>query len=190
MRTPGWSHLVRILPRLRAGTLLLLLPFLGCTGLPEGVRPVGSFQAERYLGRWYEIARLDHGFERGLIRVTADYSLRPDGGLRVVNAGQDARTGKWKRAEGKAYFVQDPREGWLKVSFFGPFYASYVVFELDPEYRYALVAGPDRSYLWLLSRTPALEPARVASLLARAEALGFDTHRVLRVDQTPAGVAP
>ena len=117
----------------------------GCVGMPSGVQPVSGFQAERYLGTWYEIARLDHSFERGMSRVTAEYRKRDDGGLEVINRGYLADSKTWKEARGKAYFVDSPDLGYLKVSFFGPFYGSYVVFELDQQdYRYALVSGPDR----------------------------------------------
>ena len=96
--------------------------------MPERVTPVESFELNRYLGKWYEIARLDHSFERGLERVTAEYSLRDDGGISVVNRGYSIEDDEWKVAEGKAYFVNDKNLGYLKVSFFGPFYGSYVVF--------------------------------------------------------------
>jgi len=154
----------------------------GCVGIPEGVRPVTDFDLGRYLGRWYEIARLDHGFERGLSRVTADYSLREDGGVRVLNRGYSEEKKKWKEAEGRAYFVDGPDHGYLKVSFFGPFFGSYVVFELDHEnYQYALVCGPNRSYLWLLARTPEIEPVLKDRLVARAAALGFETDGLIFV---------
>ena len=127
----------------------------GCLGMPEGVKPVGEFELDRYLGKWYEIARLDHSFERGLEKVTAEYSLRDDGGVKVINRGYSARKGEWKEAEGKAFLVEDASTGYLKVSFFGPFYGSYVIFELERAgYQYAFVSGPDESYLWLLARTP------------------------------------
>jgi len=166
---------------------LLMLPILflaGCVGIPENVKPVDHFSLERYLGKWYEIARLDHSFERGLTRVTADYRLRDDGGVRVLNRGYSAQEDKWKEAEGKAYFVNRPDQGYLKVSFFGPFYASYIVFELDHEnYRYALVCGPDKSYLWILSRTPEMDQEVKDKLVARAAAAGFDTNKLIFVDQ-------
>lgn len=161
--------------------LALLLP--GCLGMPETVRPVGDFQLERYLGTWYEIARLDHSFERGLSRVTAEYSLRDDGGVRVLNRGYSTQEGTWKEAQGKAYFVQDPATGFLKVSFFGPFYGSYVIFELDHEhYRYAVISGPDRSYLWILAREPVLDQTLLTELVARAAARGFDTNALIFVN--------
>jgi len=155
-----------------------------CVGIPENLKPVDAFEADRYLGTWYEIARLDHAFERGLTRVTATYSFRADGGLKVVNRGWSARDQAWKTATGKAFFVQGPARGYLKVSFFGPFYGSYVIFGLDKAgYQYALVAGPDKSYLWLLSRTPAMDPARQRELITLAQSLGFDTGRLVLVEQ-------
>jgi apolipoprotein D and lipocalin family protein len=119
-------------------------------------------------------------------RVTAEYRQRDDGGLEVLNRGYLADRKTWKEARGKAYFVQSPDIGYLKVSFFGPFYGSYVVFELDKQdYRYALVAGPDRSYLWLLARSPTLDAATRDRLVARAAAAGFDTSKLIFVDQSP-----
>jgi apolipoprotein D and lipocalin family protein len=168
-----------------AGLCLALLA--GCTGVPKGVAPVGGFELERYLGKWYEIARLDHRFERGLSRVSAEYLRREDGGVDVINRGYDAKADLWKQADGRAYFVDDPAVGHLKVSFFGPFYSSYVIFELDREnYRYAFVSGPDTDYLWLLARTPQVEPALYERFIQRATELGFDTAGLIRVEQTPA----
>jgi apolipoprotein D and lipocalin family protein len=157
---------------------------MGCVGVPENIKPVESFEANRYLGKWYEIARLDHSFERGLTKVTATYSQREGGGLQVVNQGWSAKYRTWKSATGKAFFVQDPGRGYLKVSFFGPFYGSYIVFDLDRAgYQYALVAGPDKSYLWLLSRTPTMNPDKQRELIAKAKALGFDTTKLVFVEQ-------
>lgn len=159
---------------------------LGCTGAPEGVSPITGFELQRYLGTWYEIARLDHSFERGLTRVTANYSMRPDGGVRVINRGFDAASGEWDEAIGKAYFVGNSDVGQLKVSFFGPFYGGYNIIELDKEaYQFSLVAGPDRDYLWLLSRTPQMDPASVERLVAIAADLGFPTDDLIFVDQLP-----
>lgn len=167
--------------------LSLFLFLAGCVGIPENVTPVDHFNAERYLGTWYEIARLDHSFERGLIRVTATYSPRDDGGIRVLNRGYSEKEGVWKESEGRAYFVQGSDRGYLKVSFFGPFYGSYIVFELDQaNYQYAVVSGPDKSYLWILARTPQMENALRDSLVAKAAALGFDTSKLNFVDQRSA----
>lgn len=161
----------------------LLLLLMGCVGIPEGVKPVTDFNVKRYLGKWYEIARLDHSFERGLSRVTAEYSLREDGGVGVLNRGYSAKEDSWKEAEGKAYFVKGSDQGYLKVSFFGPFYGAYIVFDLDHEhYQYALVCGPDKSYLWILARKPKLDQHLKDSLTAKAKASGFDTSRLIFVD--------
>ena len=156
-----------------------------CTGIPEGVEPVSDFELNRYLGKWYEIARLDHSFERDLSRVTADYSLREDGGVRVLNRGFDEEKSEWQEAEGKAYFVGAPNLGHLKVSFFGPFYGSYIIFELDDDYRYAMVSGPNKSYLWLLSRTPNVSDEVKSRFIQRAGELGFDSGALIFVDQQP-----
>ena len=163
--------------------LILLAVFIaGCTGIPEGVKPVDNFKLEKYLGKWYEIARLDHSFEEGLTRVTANYSLREDGGLTVINRGYSAKENKWKEAEGKAYFVKGSDQGYLKVSFFGPFYGAYIVFELDHEnYQYSLVSGPDKSYLWLLARGPEIREEIKDILIEKAKVLGFDTAKLVYV---------
>jgi len=152
-------------------------------GIPENVSPVDGFRLEKYLGTWYEIARLDHSFERGLSRVTANYSLRDDGGVRVLNRGYSEKEKRWQEAEGKAYFAQRPDQGYLKVSFFGPFYGSYIVFELDHEnYQYSLVSGPDKSYLWILARSPELNKDLKDRLVAAAAERGFDTGKLIFVE--------
>ncbi len=163
--------------------LFLVCLLTGCVGIPENVKPVDNFKLEKYLGKWYEIARLDHSFERDLSRVTAEYGMRPDGAVKVVNRGYSAKENKWKEAEGKAYFVQRPDQGYLKVSFFGPFYGSYVVFALDHEnYQYALVCGPDKSYLWLLARSQTMNEDIRNDLIAKAKTAGFDTGKLVFVN--------
>jgi len=157
---------------------ILALVLTACTQLPEGITPVQGFEVKRYLGQWHEVARLDHRFERGLTRVTATYSLRPDGSLKVLNRGWDAARGTWKEAEGRAVFLGTTTEGRLKVSFFGPFYGAYTIIALDPD-RYSMVCGPDRSYFWILSRQPRLDPQTLEQLLARARALGFATDKLI-----------
>ena len=155
-----------------------------CTGMPAGVAPVKDFELNRYLGKWYEVARLDHSFEKGLEQVSAEYSLNPNGSVKVVNRGYSTTKNKWSEAVGKAKFVQDPATGYLKVSFFGPFYGSYVVFDLDKEgYEYAFVSGPDLSYLWLLSRNKTVSSEVKASFLKQAKAIGFDTSKLIFVKQ-------
>ena len=158
----------------------------GCTGIPDGIEPVDNFELEPYLGTWYEIARLDHSFERGLSNVTANYSLRDDGGVAVLNRGYRAGKDEWDEAQGKAYFIGDPGIGRLKVSFFGPFYGAYNIFELGDNYEYSLVAGPDRSYLWILAREARLPQAMLDELLSKAEAAGYDTSQLILVEHDRA----
>ncbi len=158
------------------------LVLIGCVGIPQNVTPVSNFVLEKYLGKWYEIARLDHSFERGLTHVTAEYSLRKDGGVRVVNRGYSEKDAKWKEAEGKAKFVKQPDQGYLKVSFFGPFYGSYIIFDLDHErYQYSLVCSSDKSYLWILARSPEIDDDLKKVLIGRAATLGFDTNKLIFV---------
>lgn len=153
-----------------------------CTSIPDGIKPVDNFELDRYLGTWYEIARLDHKFERGLDHVTAHYEMREDGGVSVTNRGYNAEVNEWEQADGKAYFVGDPQTGHLKVSFFGPFYASYVIFDLDSEgYQYALVTGPNRDYFWILSRQKQLPQAILNALVEKAKTNGFATEELIYV---------
>lgn len=152
---------------------------------PNGVTVVQNFDTQRYLGKWYEIARFDHAFESGLEKVTATYSLRDDGGLNVINRGYNPDRDMWQQSTGEAYFIGDPKTAALKVSFFGPFYGGYNIIALDDDYRYALVCGPDRDYLWLLSRTPTL-PAKVKQqMLDIAARQGFAVEKLLWIKQAP-----
>jgi len=165
------------------GYILVVFVLTGCLGMPEKVTPVENFELNRYLGKWYEIARLDHSFERGLERVSAEYSMRDDGGVSVVNRGYSSEDNEWRVAEGKAYFVDGVKKGYLKVSFFGPFYGSYVVFELDHDgYEYAFISGPDTSYLWLLSRTPKPDQEIIERFKRKSTELGFDTRKLIFVN--------
>jgi apolipoprotein D and lipocalin family protein len=156
-----------------------------CTGMPDKIKPVQPFELQRYLGTWYEIARLDHSFERGLSHVTANYSMREDGGVKVINRGYSEENKKWKSAEGKAYFVDKTDTAYLKVSFFGPFYGSYVVFGLEKEnYHYALISGPDKDYFWILARQPQIDPALLQTLIEKAKSLGFATDKLIMVNHS------
>lgn len=150
---------------------------------PKGVTPVTGFDAGRYLGKWYEIARLENRFERGLERVTATYGKRTDDGISVLNRGYNPQTQKWQESEGKAYFIGDPATAALKVSFFGPFYGGYNVIRLDENYQYALVSGPNRDYLWILSRTPTIPDAVKQDYVDTARKLGFRVDQLLWVKQ-------
>jgi apolipoprotein D and lipocalin family protein len=167
-------------------TILLFFASLwlgGCMGMPASVAPVNDFELDKYLGKWYEIARLDHSFERGLDQVTAEYSLRDGGGVHVKNRGFSREKKQWREAEGKAFLVGPSDQGYLKVSFFGPFYGSYVVFELDRDaYQYAFVCGPNTSYLWLLSRTPTVAPEVMSHFIDKADELGFAAEKLIHVN--------
>ena len=161
----------------------MLFFFAGCAGIPENISPVTDFDVDRYLGTWYEIARLDHSFERGLEKVTADYSYRDDKGIKVVNRGFDPERNEWKEATGKAYLINGPDIGRLKVSFFGPFYGAYNIIDLDKEnYSYSMVCGPTKKYLWILARTPFLEESIKDRLIKKAGSLGFDTEGLIHVN--------
>jgi len=162
--------------------VLISFGIAGCVGAPEGIKPVDGFEVDRYLGKWYEIARLDHSFERGLSNVTATYAKREDGGLAVLNRGFDAQKGGWREARGRAYFLGDTQTASLKVTFFWPFYGGYHVIALDREgYRHALVAGPSRDYLWILARDKRLPEATLGRLLAVARRNGFDASALIFV---------
>lgn len=165
--------------------LLSTLLLTACSTMPpEGVRPVTPFDINRYLGQWYEIARLDHSFERGMSDVNAVYALQDDGSVKVINRGYDTQRQAWKEAIGRALFIGDENTGSLKVSFFGPFYGGYHVIALDQQnYRWSLVAGPDRDYLWILARDRTLAADVRQQLLAKAQALGFATDKLIWVDQ-------
>ena len=168
-----------VMKSLWIGAVVLLA---GCSGIPKGLHPVTGFDAEKYLGHWYEIARLDHSFERGLTDVMADYRKLPDGRMEVINRGFDAKKNKWNVAKGIARFQGKPDIASLEVSFFWPFYGAYNVLVLDPQYRYAMVAGPNRNYLWILARDPQLGQAILSSLVRRAGELGFATDGLIYVE--------
>jgi len=153
----------------------------GCTGVPDGLTPVKDFDIDKYLGHWIEVARLDNNFERGLTDVSADYRKLPDGRIEVTNRGYDIKNGKWKESKGVARFQGKRNVGSLEVSFFWPFYGSYNILVLDPQYRYALVAGPNRDYLWILSRTQKMDSTTLALLVGRAREYGFDVDRLIFV---------
>ncbi|MGC3944689.1 MAG: lipocalin family protein [Chryseolinea sp.] len=148
---------------------------------PRGTKPVTPFDKDKYLGKWYEIARLDYFFERNLDNVTANYSVNPDGTIKVVNRGFDVLKNEWKESIGKAKFALDPNVGKLKVSFFGPFYAGYNVIAVDELYQYALVAGRNLNYLWILSREPFI-PERISTwFLQEASQLGYEVKNLIWV---------
>jgi apolipoprotein D and lipocalin family protein len=162
-----------------------LLALTACAGNPVNAVPVSAFETDRYLGTWYEVARLDHTFERGLSNVTANYTKREDGKITVLNRGYNEKKGEFEDAKGKAKYANDPSIGHLKVSFFGPFYGDYIIFDLErTDYTTAYVSGGKDNYLWLLSRTPTVSAATRAGFLSKSQALGYDTDSLIWVDQT------
>ena len=166
---------------MRARLLALAALLTGaCTGAPAGIEPVTGFEPTRYLGTWYEIARLDHSFERGLTNVTATYGEEGDG-VWVLNRGWDPEDCEWSSVEGTARFLDGPGTASLAVTFFWPIEGGYHVFMLDEGYEHAVVSGPTRDYLWLLAREPRPEPATVARMIAAASEAGFATDALIRV---------
>lgn len=152
-----------------------------CVSIPKNVKPVKPFKAEKYLGTWYEIARLDMRFERNLNNVTATYSMNENGTIKVDNKGYDYVKKEWKQSVGKAKFLKEKDLGSLKVSFFGPFYAGYNVVALDENYQYALVAGSNEKYLWILSRTKTIPDNIKEEYLKIAKSIGYKTDSLLWV---------
>jgi apolipoprotein D and lipocalin family protein len=163
--------------------ILGILTFNSCYTIPRGVTAVKPFDKERYLGKWYEIARMDFRFERNLNNTTANYSVNTDGSIKVENRGFNYKTKQWSKAIGKAKFVGDQHIAMLKVSFFGPFYAGYNVIALDKEYKYALVAGQNLKYLWILSRETTIPDDVKQSYLKIAENIGYKTSLLLWIEQ-------
>ncbi|PSU97117.1 lipocalin [Photobacterium kishitanii] len=165
-------------------SISLLSMISGCTtGKPNNVEPITNFDVNRYLGQWYEIARLDHSFERGLAQVTATYSLNTDETINVINRGFDSANQQWQQAQGKAKFVEQPNIGYLKVSFFGPFYGSYIIFALENDYSAALVSSYNYDYLWILARKKNISPKLLAHYLTLAKQAGFDTDKFIYPQQ-------
>lgn len=183
--TPSTSRPAWVLPTagqaglaVGAAAAALLWKGLRNPPIPPTVEPVRGWDIQRYMGRWYEVARIDHSFEKGLERTQAEYTQLPDGTVHVLNRGYDARHRRWKSSEGKARTVHGPDVAALKVSFFGPFYGGYNVVALDAEYRWAMVVGSDLRYFWILSRTPELADGVAARLLAQARLLGVPVDKV------------
>ena len=163
-------------------SLIILITMLGiysCATIPKNAKAVKPFDKEKYLGKWYEIARFDFKFERHLNNTTAEYSLNNNGSIRVNNKGYNTQKNEWKQAIGKAKFVGDEHTAMLKVSFFGPFYSGYNVLAIDDNYKYALVAGASLKYLWILSREPSIPEDIKTKYLTLAKKIGFETSNLL-----------
>ena len=160
---------------------IALIHLSACVSIPDGAVAVSPFDQQKYLGKWYEIARLDFKYERNLNNVTANYSLNDDGSIKVDNKGYNYVEKEWKQSIGKAKPVGEPTVGRLKVSFFGPFYSGYNIIALDKHYQYALVAGDDLKNLWILSRTTAIPLGIKKNYLQKAKDIGFDTNALIWV---------
>lgn len=170
---------------MRKCLLLALLPLflVGCASTRD-LEVVENFDADRYMGVWYETARFPHRFEKGMSAVSATYSINDDGTINVLNKGYVDAKEEWKDIEGVAKFKGDPDVGWLKVSFFKPFYASYKIVHLNEAYTRAIVTGPSYGYLWILSRDAEIPQSERDELVAKAKAMGFDVDTLIFVDQS------
>lgn len=161
-----------------------LLVLNSCSvGIPDKATAVQNFDSDKYLGKWYEIARFDYRFEKNLNQVTANYSKNPDGTIKVDNKGYDYVKKEWKQSIGEARFVNSENEARLKVSFFKPFWAGYNVIELDDDYKYALVVGNNLKYLWILSREKTIPDHVKNKYLEKAKEIGYNTGELIWVEQ-------
>ncbi len=168
--------------RLPTGALLTMAMVLSCSSIPKGVEAVKPFDVNKYLGKWYEIARIDFKYERNLNNTTAEYSLNENGTIMVDNRGYNTKKEEWQQAIGKAKFTGDDNTAMLKVSFFGPFYSGYNVIAIDQEYRYALVAGKSFKYLWILARETGIPDEVRQKYLKIAEDYGYNTSELLWIE--------
>ena len=166
------------------GIVVLVFGLFGCASIPKNTEAVKNFDADKYLGKWYEIARFDFRFEKNLNNTTAEYSKNDDGTIKVLNKGYNYVKNEWSSAEGKAKFVKDTQIAQLKVSFFGPFYSGYNVIALDENYQYALVAGKNLKYLWILSRTPTIPLDIKEEYIQKAKEIGFKIEEMIWVEHS------
>lgn len=162
--------------------VLGLIIFNSCSvGLPENAVAVQNFNSDKYLGKWYEIARFDYKFEKDMDNVTATYSINKNGNINVQNRGYNYVKKEWKESVGEAKFVNKKTEAQLKVSFFKPIWAGYNVIDIDEDYQYALVVGSSLKYMWILSRTPEIPETTKLRFLAKAQKLGYNTDDLIWV---------
>ncbi len=161
-----------------AGAAAVAYSLLPKQHIPEGAVAVQPFDKYRYLGKWYEIARLPNRIEKNIRHVTEDYSLNDDGSIRVVTKGYNIKKNEWIDASGTIKFVGDEDVAMLKVSYFGPFYASYNVLDIDATYNYALVSSNDLEHLWILSRQMSMPDDVRARFLNIAKSIGFETEKL------------
>ena len=160
----------------------LVPSMMGYASVPNGVSPVDSFDLSKYLGTWYEIARIDFRHEKNLDNTKVMYSINYDGEIKVLNSGVNTITGEYSEAIGRVKVVSDNGSAMMKVSFWGPFYSGYNVIALDKDYKYALVAGDSHKYLWMLSREKTIPIAVINDYLKVAKQAGYDTRKLLWVN--------
>jgi apolipoprotein D and lipocalin family protein len=161
--------------------IFIIFSIFSCNLISDEIQPVGNFNISQYLGKWYEIARLDHWFERDMAQVSASYSMEKDGSIIVINRGIK-KSDKQKVAHGKARLVKNKDQGYLEVSFFWPFSTPYIIFELDENYQYAYVTSDSKSYLWLLARNPCVPQKLKDDFEKKTYSLGFDISELIYVD--------
>lgn len=152
-----------------------------CAAIPKNAKAVKDFDVQKYLGTWYEVARFDFYFEKNLNNTSAQYSLDKKGNVIVLNSGYNFVKNEWRKADGLAKFRGNKDVAELKVSFFGPFYSGYNVVVLDKSYQYALIAGKNLDYLWVLSRTKTIPENIKTEYLKIAEEIGYDTSKLIWV---------
>ncbi len=160
----------------------MLFLIQSCASIPENAQPVTDFDAKKYLGAWFEIARFDYRFEKNLSNVIAQYSLNEDQSIKVFNSGYNFKKEEWQSATGSAKFRGDENVAALKVTFFKPFYSGYNVVAIDKDYKYALVAGRSLEYLWILSREKTMPEEVKTSYVKLAEEIGYDTSQLIWVE--------
>jgi apolipoprotein D and lipocalin family protein len=175
-----------IAPVLLGAGVAYVLYSCGVSTIPKKATAVTNFDKARYLGKWYEVARLDYKYEKDMDNVTANYSLNDNGTIKVANKGYNVKKDEWEQSIGKAKFVKKDDVGMLRVSFFGPFYSGYNVIAIDPDYKYALVAGESLKCLWILSRETTI-PAHIhAEYLKKAQEIGYDISALIWVKHDKA----
>ena len=177
------NQFIKIAIPVSLGILGLVILNACSAGIPKGANAVQNFESEKYLGKWYEIGRFDFKFEKNMNQVTANYSKNSDGTIRVENRGYNYAKKEWKESIGEAKFVNSEDEARLKVSFFKPFWAGYNVIDIDDDYKYALVAGKNLDYLWILSREKTIPENFKTRFLEKARSIGYDTSKLIWVDQ-------
>lgn len=166
---------------LAIGSIAILCATASCKTIPKGMTPVKDLDVNKYLGKWYEIARLDFKFEKNMTNTTAHYSLNDNGSIKVVNEGYDTVKNENKKSEGVAKLVGEEKEGKLKVSFFGPFYSPYNIIAIEDNYKYALIMGKNTDYLWILSREKSVPKKVKDQFLQKAIEAGYDVEKLVWV---------